>query len=62
MAKKKACKDCNLLVEGDTCPVCKKQNLSQSWVGRINVIDAAKSRVSKKMGLSVKGEYAIKVK
>lgn len=62
MAKRKACKDCNRLVDEDTCPVCKKQNLSPSWVGRINVIDSAKSRIAKKMGLEVKGEYAIKVK
>lgn len=59
--KKKACKKCKIFVEGDECPVCKESNFVTNWKGRINVLDANKSNVAKKVGIAVKGEYAIKV-
>lgn len=62
MVKKKVCKTCNIFVEGDVCPLCKKSTFSSNWTGRINVIDASKSQIADKMGLKVKGEYVIKVK
>lgn len=62
MAKKKVCKTCNIFVDGDTCPLCKKSNFSFNWTGRINVIDSGKSQIAEKMGLKIKGEYVIKVK
>ena len=62
MAKKSACRKCKLLVEGDTCPICKSDNLSSSWQGKIYINDANKSLIAEKVGLKVKGEYAIKVR
>ncbi len=62
MAKKKACKKCKIFVQGDKCPICKNSNFSTSWNGRMYVIDPLKSTIAKKMGLSAKGEYAIKIK
>ncbi|MBN2880542.1 DNA-directed RNA polymerase subunit E'' [Candidatus Woesearchaeota archaeon] len=63
MAKREACKTCNLLLDDSgACPICKKRSASPNWTGRINVIDAAKSTIAQKMNLTVKGEYAIKVK
>ena len=60
--KKKVCKKCKLFVVGDVCPVCKSNQFSTNWQGRFNVLDANKSMIAKKIEVTVKGEYAIKVR
>lgn len=62
MAKKNACKKCKLLFEESTCPVCKSDSTSTSWQGRIYVNDVNLSIIAEKIGIKVKGEYAIKVR
>lgn len=62
MAKKKVCKKCKLFVEGGECPICKGNQFSSNWQGRIHIADPNKSDIAKKIGITVKGEYAIKVK
>jgi len=59
---KKVCKKCRLFVEGNECPLCKGNQFSASWQGRINILDANSSAIAKKIGVTVKGEYAIKSK
>lgn len=60
MAKKKCCKSCKLFVDGGECPSCKSKKFSTNWQGRIFIADAAKSFIASKIGVSVKGEYALK--
>ena len=60
--KKKACKKCKIFVDKSECPICKGSNFSTNWQGRINIIDPEKSDIAKKIGIKIKGEYAIKVK
>ncbi len=60
--KKKVCKECKIFVEGDVCPVCKGNQFSTNWQGRLHILDANKSEVAKKVGTKVHGEYAIKVR
>ena len=62
MAKKKVCKKCKIFVQGEECPLCKSTVMTNNWKGRINVLDAKKSLVADKVGIDVKGEYAIKVR
>ena len=59
---KKACKKCKLFVDGETCPLCKGNQFSTNWQGRLIIIDPSKSIVAQKMGIKSKGEYAIKVR
>ena len=59
---KKVCKKCKLIFEGSQCPLCKSDQFGQSWKGRIFMVDANKSEIAKKIGITAKGEYAIKVK
>ncbi len=59
---KKVCKSCKLFVEGNNCPVCKGNQFSTNWQGRIFIADTNKSMIAQKMGITVKGEYAIKVR
>lgn len=60
--KKKVCKKCKIFVEGETCPVCKRNSFSTNWQGRIYFMDVANSTIAKKINVDLKGEYAIKVK
>lgn len=62
MSKKKVCRKCRLFVEEDTCPICKGNNFSTNWQGRLVVNDVNRSIIAEKVGIKVKGEYAIKVK
>jgi DNA-directed RNA polymerase subunit E" len=59
---KKVCKKCRLFVEGGQCPICKGSNFSENWKGRLTITDANKSEIAKKMGITIKGEYVIKVR
>jgi len=61
MAVKKACKKCKILVDGNVCPICKGNQFVDNWKGKIYIINPEKSEIAKKVGLKIKGGYAIKV-
>lgn len=60
--KKKVCKQCKVFVDGGECPLCKSSQFTTNWQGRIHILDANKSGIAKKIGIKVKGEYAIKAR
>lgn len=60
--KKKVCKKCKLFVEGNECPICKGNQFSTNWQGRLAILDANKSIIANKIKIISKGEYAIKVR
>lgn len=62
MAKKKVCKSCRQFYEGNQCPACKSNNVATTWQGRLYILDADKSTIAEKLGIKVKGEYAIKIR
>lgn len=62
MAKKKVCKRCKMVVEGEKCPNCGSDQFSTSYQGRVYVIDPNSSSIANKIGAKAKGEYAIKVR
>ena len=51
-----------MIVDGSECPVCKTNQFSTNWQGRLYIVDANKSIVAEKIGIKSKGEYAIKVR
>lgn len=59
---KKVCKKCRLFVDGSECPICHESSFTETWKGRLTILDAEKSEIAQKIGLTVKGEYAIKVR
>jgi len=61
MSKKKACRKCRAIVEGDECQVCKGSSFMLNWKGRVFFSDPSKSVIAKRMKVSNAGEYAIKV-
>ena len=46
MAKKKACKKCKIFVTGNECPICKGDNFTTGWKGRIIIFNAEASEIA----------------
>jgi DNA-directed RNA polymerase subunit E" len=59
--KLNACKVCKRLTELDVCEVCKNKTTA-NWVGFVAVADPESSEVAKKIGIKIKGKYALKVR
>lgn len=51
-----------MIYEGPECPSCHSNQFSNNFQGRIHILDPEKSEIAKKVGIKMKGEYAIKVK
>jgi len=58
---RKICKKCKIFVKKEPCPICKGNQFSETFKGRITIIDPEKSEIAKKINITVKGEYAIKI-
>lgn len=63
MAKKqKACLNCKMIYEGDSCPNCGQTPNSESFKGRVHIFNPKESEMAKNMKIKDKGEFAIKTK
>lgn len=62
MAKEKACKNCKMIFEGDKCPRCKNTDSTESWKGRVVILNPEQSEIAQKLKIKEKGVYAIKTK
>jgi DNA-directed RNA polymerase subunit E" len=62
MAKEKVCRTCKIIVQEDLCPICKKSSFSTNFNGRMVILDAKRSLIAQKSGITHNGEFAIKVK
>ena len=60
--KQKACKICNTIYEGEKCPKCESKESTESFKGRIVVLDSEKSEIAKKLNIKEKGNFAIKTR
>lgn len=61
MTKKKVCKRCKLFVEGNVCP-CGVSSFTTTFQGRLLITDPENSLIAKNVGITTKGEYAIKIR
>ncbi|MBS1267459.1 MAG: Transcription elongation factor Spt4 [Nitrosopumilus sp.] len=61
MAREMACRKCKCVTTGKICPVCKSSDLTPDWNGVVLVVDPTNSEISKTLGITQKGKYAIKV-
>jgi len=62
MAKKpKACKRCRFIHEEEKCPKCGSTSNTDSWKGKIEIVDSQNSEIAKELKLTEKGVYTIKV-
>lgn len=59
----KACKQCNRIVEDATeCPVCKNNDLSDSWSGLVVIYDPEDSEIAERLEIQTPGRYAIRTR
>lgn len=61
MAREMACRKCKFVTTAKLCPVCKSSDLTPDWNGIVLVVDPSNSEISKTLGITQKGKYAIKV-
>ena len=62
MTKQKACKICNNIYEGDKCPKCDSKESTDSFKGRIVILNPENSEIAKKLNIKNKGNFAIKTR
>lgn len=62
MAKQKACKVCKRIYEGEKCPSCESKESTESFKGRIVVLNPEKSEIAGKLKLKEKGNFALKTR
>jgi len=61
--KEKACKICKKIYEdGDKCPDCGSRDSTESFKGRIYVLNPEKSEIAKKLNIKSKGNFAIETR
>ena len=53
---------CKTIFEGDRCPKCQSTESTESWKGKVVILDSEKSEVAQKLKIKEKGSYAIKTK
>lgn len=61
MAKEKACKKCKLIYEGEACPSCEHKDFSDTFKGKVEIIDPENSELAKSLKITKKGVYAVKI-
>ncbi len=61
-SKDKACKICKAIYEGDKCPNCGSKEFTDSYKGKIFVLNHEKSEIAKNINLNSNGEFAIKTR
>ncbi len=60
--KDKACKICKTIYEGDKCPKCGSKESTDSYKGKIFVLNHEKSEIAKNINLNSNGEFAAKTR
>jgi len=61
--KPKACRLCNIIYEeGEKCPRCGSKESTDSFKGRVVIMDPEKSEIAKKLNIKEKGNFAIKTR
>jgi len=62
MAKEKACKKCRTIHTTAKCPKCGSDESTDSFKGKIIVLDTEKSEIAKSLEVKEKGEFAVRLR
>ena len=49
-------------MDKEVCPVCGGNQFTNTWKGRIAILNSEKSEIAKKLEIKKDGEYAIKIR
>lgn len=58
----KACRQCRTIYEGAKCPACGSAEFFDTFKGRIEVLDPEQSEIAKKLTLTKRGSFAIRLR
>jgi DNA-directed RNA polymerase subunit E" len=58
----RACRNCRFITEGEICPVCKGNSMSDEWFGYVVIIDPVNSEIAKRLNITHPGRYALRVR
>lgn len=58
----KACRQCKSLFEGSKCPSCGADEPSESFKGKVVVLNPESSEIAQKLNLPKKGLFAIRLR
>jgi DNA-directed RNA polymerase subunit E" len=61
MSKEKACKNCKTIHSLAKCPNCNSEEFSEGFKGKVVILNPDESEIAKKLKLTQKGTYAIKL-
>jgi len=59
---KKVCKKCKFISSEEKCPVCGSAEFSDTWKGRIFILNPQESEIAKQLKIEKEGTYAILIK
>ena len=62
MAKSKACRLCSRIFEGEKCPACGPKESTESFKGRVVILNPEKSEIANKLNIKVKVNFAVKTR
>ena len=63
MAKKeKACKSCRTIFEGQKCPACGSVEFTDSFKGKVVILNPEQSEIAQKLKLPTKGTFAMRLR
>jgi RNA polymerase subunit RPABC4/transcription elongation factor Spt4 len=51
-----------MFVTGETCSCCGGSSFTQTFQGKVTIVNPEKSYIAKQLGISVKGDYALKIR
>ena len=62
-SKDKACKICKTVyIDEDKCPNCGSKEFTETYKGKIFVMNAKESEIAKNLNIETSGEFAIKTR
>lgn len=62
--KELACKKCGYILEDQNvqeCPICQNKKFTTFWKGLVYINDPEKSEVAKKLNITHKGRFALRI-
>jgi len=62
--KEQACKKCGYVLEDpavEECPICQNKKFTTFWKGSVIVNDPENSEVAKKLNITQKGKFALRI-
>jgi DNA-directed RNA polymerase subunit E" len=58
----RAFRNCKIITENNSCPICRGTDLSDDYSGLLIILDPKGSQLAEKMEIESEGRYALKIR